>query len=223
MVVGVTKICAQRNRVTQPGAQIRAFQRVGVSIVHARSVRVELVAEKVVIENSTCPRQRSLAARASEISTVRAEKQFRSSGAAGSSPHLHHARHRIRSIQCALRATHELHAIALRQRESSEIKRAAGFVDSDAVDNDFVVIRLAAAHEQRSQPSMLAGGIDDCAGKKPHRIVGRDGVQGRQLLTSESVSVRTRRFANDGSPRSAHDYRFGGDGEMKSNGNFRLR
>ena len=70
---------------------------------------------------------------------------------------------------------------------------------------------------------MLAGGIDDCAGKKTHRVVGGDGSHGSELLASKGVSVRTGRFANDGSASRAHDYGFRGDGEAKSDSNLHLR
>ena len=147
MVVGVAEIRTERNRIAKPCANICSLERVGICIVHTGSVRVELIAENVVIENSARSCQRSMAAGGFEISTVSAQEQFGGSRAAGASPNLDDARHCIRSIQCALRTANELHTITLRKRESSEIERAAGFVDGDAIDDYLVVVRFAAAHE----------------------------------------------------------------------------
>ena len=68
MTVGMTKSHAQRSLVADRRAHVRSLQRIGVRIVHARSVGVELIAEHVVVESPARTRQRSVPAGRFEIS-----------------------------------------------------------------------------------------------------------------------------------------------------------
>ena len=63
-------------------------------------------------------------------------------------PDLNHAGHRIGTVKSALRAANELQPVRLRERERAEVKRAAGFIHRDSIDDQLVVVGFAAAHEQ---------------------------------------------------------------------------
>src|SRR5579863_1888366 len=78
MRVGVTEAYTKRYAIVKRRAEIRSFQRIGISVVDALAVGIELVAEQVVIEYPARPGKRSVSAGGSEVSAIGAEAQFRS-------------------------------------------------------------------------------------------------------------------------------------------------
>ena len=72
-----------------------------------------------------------------------------------------------------MRAPHELQSFGFGQWENAEIKSATGFIDGNAVDDDFVVTRIAASHEERGQASTAALRVNDGAGQKAKNLVSR--------------------------------------------------
>src|SRR3954470_11699739 len=75
---------------------------------------------------------------------------------AGAAPELHQAGHCIRAIEGALRAARELKAIDLLQRQYAEVKCASRFVHGHAVNQHFVVTRVAAADKEGGETTTRA-------------------------------------------------------------------
>ena len=73
MTIGMTNAHPQRSAVIERRPNIRALERVGISVVDAGAVGIELAAEQVVVEAPARPSQRSVAIRGAEISAVRPE------------------------------------------------------------------------------------------------------------------------------------------------------
>src|SRR5258706_13352844 len=102
--------------------------------------------------------------RRSEVAAISAEAKFRHGTRPVAGKDLHDARHRVGTIERALRAALKFDAIRFRERNAAEIEGAAGFVHGYTVDQNFVVTRVAAAHEQRSEPAPLARHIGHRSG-----------------------------------------------------------
>ena len=117
-----------------------------------------------------------------------------------------------------MRAAEELHAVGFGERKRAEVESAAGFVDGDAIDDHFVVVGIAAAHEQGGQASALAGGIHHGAGKKADSIVGGRGLHGFELPAFQSGDVGAGFFGECWSSGRGHDYGFRRCGEMQMDG-----
>ena len=166
--------------------------------------------------------KRRVAVSGGEISSVGAEAKFGNLRGAVAGPDLDDAGHGVGAVERALGAADKLHAIGLIQRESAEVEGASGFVDGDAVDDDFVVARFTAADEERGQASALAGSVDDRAGKKTDGVAGGGGSRGCQLRSAERVDVGAGGFAGDWGAGRADDYRFRRGRETKLDGEFRL-
>src|SRR5579872_3859857 len=84
-----TKITLRGNR----HADVRTFGGIGVLIVDALAVRVELVAEKVVVETAARAGKRPISVRRLEGPAVRTKAQFGRACRPVGAPHLHHAGH----------------------------------------------------------------------------------------------------------------------------------
>src|SRR5208282_1641249 len=130
-------------------SNIRALQRIRVSIVHALPVGVELFAEEVIVEASVGARQSRVTVGRSKISPIGAKAEFGDWNASSTRPHLYDAGHGIGAVQSALSASHKFQAIRLRQGQSAEVKRLARYVDRNPIDNHFVVSGFAAANKER--------------------------------------------------------------------------
>src|SRR5258706_10869487 len=102
--------------------------------------------------------------RRSEVAAISAEAKFRHGTRPVAGKDLHDARHRVGTIERALRASLKFDAIRLRERNASEIERAARFVHRYTVNENFVVARISATYEQRPQPATLARHIDHRSG-----------------------------------------------------------
>ncbi len=109
---------AQRNVVVERGTEVRALQRVGIGIVDAGAVGVELVAEEVVIEVAAGSGERCVAIRGGEVSAIGAEAEFRRRSAAGAGEDLHYAGHGVGTVERALGAAEKLHAIGFGRGEA---------------------------------------------------------------------------------------------------------
>jgi hypothetical protein len=83
---------------------------------------------------------------------VRAGRPFAAAG-----EDLHHRGDRIRAVQRALRSAHDLDPVDAVGREIRKIVRAARLVRLDAIDQDLVEIRVAAADEQIGRASAAPG------------------------------------------------------------------
>src|SRR4029077_18671927 len=102
----------------------------------------------VVIEATVGTCQGSVAVFRGIIARVRPEAKFGNGRASGAGPHRHYAAQRIGTIERTLRTPQELHAVGFGQRESTEINGSSRLGYADAVDNDLVVVRIAAAHKE---------------------------------------------------------------------------
>src|SRR5579872_6793695 len=111
VAVRVAQAHPQHDFIGKRHAKISALQRVGIRIVYALSVSVELVGEEVVIETSSRPGERRIAVRGSQVSAVSAKTQLWSLRRSLAGPNLHYARHRVGAIQRALRAPDKFQAV----------------------------------------------------------------------------------------------------------------
>ena len=76
MAVGVADADAERGAVAECGADVGAFDRVGVGVVDAGALRVELAAEGVVIEATTSAGEGGISVRSGEVAAVSAKAEF---------------------------------------------------------------------------------------------------------------------------------------------------
>jgi hypothetical protein len=124
--------------------------------------------------------------------------------------HLHHRSDRVRSVQRRLTAAHDLEAIDLRRRHAAEVELAAARVDAHAVDQHQVVVRLAAAREQRRQRALTAGALDVEAGHHPQHIPQRAAAERLDVRRREQRDRPGRRRPAFGNSRRGDDH-FVGD------------
>src|SRR5215470_10326374 len=97
--VGVAPAHAQEGAVPQFDPDIRALPGVGVIVVRAGSLSVELVAEEVVVEAVVRAGDREISVCRRQVSAIGAEAQLRTLARPGASEHLHDAGHRVRSVE----------------------------------------------------------------------------------------------------------------------------
>src|SRR6266849_56151 len=159
--VGMPCPQAKQNRRTDLHAHISALESVPVVGVRSLAVGVELVREGVVIKTrpGACQRNKSMCG--AEVSTICAEAKLRHGRCAVAGEDLHYAGHGVGAVQRALRSALKFETISLGEWNGAEIERAAGFVYGHSVNQNLVVARVAAAHEQRSEPTTLPGDVDD--------------------------------------------------------------
>ncbi len=97
----------------------------------------------------------------------------------------------------------------------TEVESSTGLVDGDAVDNHFVVVGFAAAHEQGREASALAGGVHYGAGKKADGIVGGRRAHGFQLAAFQGGNAGAGFFGESRGSGRGDDYGFRGGGEVE--------
>src|SRR5258708_6751191 len=144
----VAQAQTQRNLLIESEAQICALERVGVIVVQPLAAGVELIAKDVVVEAAVRTGQGCITVFGAVIAGVGAEAEFGNGRAAGAGPHLNYARHRVGTVECALRAAQELQAAGFGERKSAEVNGSSGLSHADTIDNHFVVIGIAAANKE---------------------------------------------------------------------------
>ncbi len=184
-IVVVTRAQTKCHAIGKSHAHISALQRVGIGVVHSLALRVELVGEDVVVENSARSRQRRVAVGAGKISAIGAELNFRRARAAGRAPKLHHAGHGVGSIHRAFGAAFHLEPVDVVHGDNAEIEDAAGIVHRHAIHQYLVVIGLAAAHEQAGEIAAPPCAADDGSGNVEQGIGSGDGIDRVQLLAGQ--------------------------------------
>src|SRR5579862_704145 len=115
MAIRVPEVQAQGCGIIHPPTDIRSLQRIRVRIIHSGSVRIELIAENVVIKTPASASQRGVALGRFEITSLGPEAEFGHAGAASARRYLYHTGHGIGPVKGALRAAHEFQAIPLRE------------------------------------------------------------------------------------------------------------
>ena len=222
----VVVACAQAkcHAIGKSHAHISALQRVRIGVVHSLALRVELVGEDVVVENSARSRHRSIAVGGGEISAVGAELNFRRARAAGRRPKLHHAGHGVRSVHRALGTAFHFEPVDVVHGNHAEIEDAAGIVHRHAVHQHLVVIGFAAANEQAGEIAAPPGAADDGSGNVEQGIGRGDGIDCRQLLTGQHSDRSTGLLRRRGSCGAGDDHglRRGRKLQLNAEG-FRLR
>src|SRR5208283_5312713 len=104
MAVGMSNAYPQPNLTGQGRSDVRACERIRISVVDALPVGVELIAEKIVVEAAERAGHGRIAIGRAEIPSIGAEAQFGDGSAAGSRPDLHHTGHGVGSVERALHA-----------------------------------------------------------------------------------------------------------------------
>ena len=91
-----------------------------------------------------------------EIPTINGVSDLGQRRDAARSSHAHHAGKRIGPVQSAIRSTQHFDLIDPSSGEYAKIDRSAYVVGGDAINEDFVRIAVAAAHEQLAQSAALS-------------------------------------------------------------------
>ena len=180
--VVVTGAQAKGDAVGDLHADVAALQRVGVGVVDALALGVELVGEHVVVEDAARAGHRSITVGGGEVSAIGAELNLRRSRAAGRGPKLHDAGHGVGSVHRALRTALHLKPLDVVHGNDAEVEEAAGIVHRHAIDQHLVVVGFAAADEQARQIAAPSGGADDGSRNVLQGIAGGDGIEQRELV-----------------------------------------
>src|SRR5262249_18914732 len=136
-----------------------------------------------------------------------------------------HAGHRVGAVDRALRAANQFDARGVVGGQVGEIVGPAGIIHRRAVDQDFGVIGLAAANEERGRAAAPARLRYRHAGRESQRVEEVAPLGARQFVRGDDERAR-RRFvsARLGSGRR-NDYGVfdGGDGQRDRNAGFAAR
>src|SRR6516162_6373556 len=106
-------------RNTNP--EVSTLQRIGIDVVDALSLRVELVEEEVVVEDLVRARNRGISVRRGEGSTISAEVEHRLQAGAGSGPKLHNASHGIGPVNRTFGSAHQFQALDVVHWSDAEV------------------------------------------------------------------------------------------------------
>ena len=109
---------------------------------------VELFAKHVVIETAISAGDAGISTRCGERTTLGAQRYLRRARRSRRAEHLHNTGERVRAVEHALGPTHELKTVSSDGGDDTEIEGSTGFIDGHAIDDDFVVTRVPAAHEK---------------------------------------------------------------------------
>ncbi len=104
---------------------------------------------------------------------------------------LDHATDGVRAVQAGLRATHDLHALDLCQRQVLVHRQAeVGAVDAHAIDQHHGVAGVGAAQEQRALLAQAAGIGQADAGAAAQQFLQRGGLAGFDLRAVDHLGRR---------------------------------
>ena len=203
-----TKICRQR-RVLEP-------------VVRRAIVGGEPLGAERVVERSGGAGNRGVAANRVVGAAFERERRARAAVRSIRPPRheLYDTRHRVRSEERRVRTADDFDLREIVGGEVAEVEDAARLVERDAVEQDFVVVALTAAHEQRRQRTGAAGAQDHHARRRSQEIRDERDLSMRQIVGGERRHARADLIRGRLGPRRADDHRFvnGCDTENDSNG-----
>src|SRR5512146_101768 len=144
-----------------------------------------MIGEEVVIKATNRSRESGVPVGGFEGAAVGAKAKFRHAGGAVTGEELHHAGHRVGAVKRTFGPADKLNVIDFGHGQNAEIEGPTGIVYGYAVEDDLVVARFAAAHEEGSETTTFSGIRDYRAGQKADSVTSRDRLQIRQFRRAQ--------------------------------------